>query len=224
MKLGHAESEDSDINSEDEDNDEEYDESEVNVMDDLLALRNNEDEIAEKLLDYSSIDKHVYKQFIDIAFVSCSQKTFVHDMTFIPDRNISNSVTVAEEAFAILIFENNVSRWIFLAQDPREGELPPLKFQKKVKKVSNAKRNKNAAGEWNDEGMDRFNNIVDLIEKKRGEVGRLEFEKDIKVMYEENDVDDSISPRKRKRVERMERKEREDQIVVRNTFDISLCN
>lgn len=194
----------------------------INLMEELLKLKTDDDEIAEALLDYEKVDKRVYKLFLDIGMVACCPKSFVHDMAFVPDKTFKNTVTVPEEAFALLLFENNVQRWIFNAEG-KEGTLPEQKFQKHVTKKKDSPRNKNAAGEWNDEGMKRYNYIVQLIQRKRTETGREEFERAIKAMYEEEvDDDDEQMVAKKRRVEVNENQGGEEVVVI-NMFDASLC-
>lgn len=194
-------------------------------MEELLKLRNENDELVEKLLDYRNVNKSVYKKYLDIAMVACCDKTFVHDMTYLPMSTFQELVTVAEEAFAILILENNVTKWVHIAQE-KEGVVLQQKFQKQVNNKIDKENRKNAAGDWKEEGMIQFNKIVEMVTQTRSEPGRAVFDKQIKEMYEaevnENGDGAGIS-RKRKKVDRHEKLSHENQIVVTNTFDASIC-
>ena len=88
---------------------------------------------------------------------------------------LSSTVTIGEEAFAILVFENNFKRWIYQAEEQKGGEeqsqlvVPDVLYQQKVKK---RKDNRDTAGRWTDEGMEHLNFFIKAVrEYKSAESG-----------------------------------------------------
>ena len=133
---------------------------------------------------------------------------FKQQMAFEP---LTTVVTAAEETFALLVLENNLERWIFLANkeitlasgSTREfGVTPDVKYQKKVKK---RKDNRETAGRWTEQGMKRFNEVSKLVLRVRMGSGRDPFFKRLMEAYElDDDVSDWYAKRKRKRIEEEE--------------------
>ena len=145
----------------------------------LVDLFEEDSRIAESLLDYNNINKEIYKCFLDIAMPACSKHSFSQAMMF--EGTLGDVTTVAEESFAMLVLENNIDRWKHLALE-EDGPAPTPKFQKKIKKGKNAI---DSVGDWTEDGMVRFNEISALVKTKRNESGQIEFENELKQMYEE---------------------------------------
>ena len=70
-------------------------------------------EFGEALLDYSSIDQNVLFCYLNIAMTSTATVKFKERMAY---EKFSDAVTIFEEAFAVLVLENNFDRWIYLAE------------------------------------------------------------------------------------------------------------
>ena len=165
----------------------------------LIDLRDEHDgNIAETLLDTEKTNKRVFKKFLDVSMPACCKKTFASNIVLGED--LEKVVTVAEETFAILVLENNIDRWCHLAAE-KEGDLPPLKYQKDIKK---RKDNQHSAGDWTMDGMARFNAIAGMVAAKRKEHERKMLDIELKEMY----IDDSRRNRKLLRSAESEAKKR----------------
>ena len=112
---------------------------------------------------------------------ACAMSTFVDDMKEFREPFDSN-VTLAEESFALLVLENNYDRWCHIASN-KEGQTPKAKWMKKVSQTS--AKTKNAAGNWTDDGLNRYNDIIELVEEKRDSAGRKLYMDGLKKLYEE---------------------------------------
>ena len=179
----------------------------------------NEGNIAEVLLEYKTIDIDVYKIFLDCSIPSISVHSYMRMSTIEP---LSTIVTLAEESFAILILENNWRRWVYQARksitaaesDNDEAE-PILLYQKNITKRSDGK---SSAGQWTNEGLERYNEIVSILETKRRE--RNQFEDDLKDIYimEMNEHEKEKS-HKRKATAIIDTKRAKERVTVVNTID-----
>ena len=74
--------------------------------------QNNGRQFGDKLLDYDNMDVETLKYFYDISMPSISSYMYGSRILF---NNFSKVVTESEEAFAILVFENNFERWLYQA-------------------------------------------------------------------------------------------------------------
>ena len=82
----------------------------------------------------------------------------------------SDAVTIFEEAFAVLVLENNFDCWIYLAEktlkkhnetvdndtESSDDDAPPVLYQQKIK---TRKDKRETAGKWTEEGMIEMRNI-----------------------------------------------------------------
>lgn len=169
---------------------------------------------AEILLDYRDLDKKIFKKYLDIAVQSCSKSTFTNEMSESEVDCFDTIVTVAEEAFALLVLENNYDKWSHIAAG-KEGRPPQPRYMKKVDLRNSTK---NCAGDWTDEGLTRYNQIVDLVIERREENHRGFFFMDIKRMYEE-DMRNGLSKKRRNRNDNEDDEDRpqaKQRVVVRN--------
>ena len=175
----------------------------------LLITLFQQDDFAEKLFDCQNMDNiHIFKKFLDVSMPALAKGNFKQQMAFEP---LTTVVTASEETFALLVLENNLERWIFLANkeitlasgSTREfGVTPDVKYQKKVKK---RKDNRETAGRWTEQGMKRFNEVSKLVLRVRMGSGRDPFLKRLMEAYElDDDVSDWYAKRKRKRIEEEE--------------------
>ena len=124
----------------------------------LLITLFQQDDFAEKLFDCQNMDNiHIFKKFLEVSMPALAKGNFKQQMAFEP---LTTVVTASEETFALLVLENNLERWIFLANkeitlasgSTREfGVTPDVKYQKKVKK---RKDNRETAGRWTEQGIE----------------------------------------------------------------------
>ena len=66
-----------------------------------------------KLLQYEKMDLDILFCYFNLAMTSTATVKFKERMTY---KKLSDAATLFEEAFAILVFENNLSRWIHMAE------------------------------------------------------------------------------------------------------------
>ena len=162
------------------------------------------------MLDFEAIDKDILFCYLNIAMTSTANIRFKEKM--ICDK-LSDTVTVFEEAFTILVFENNFDRWVYMVEHEmkenrselgheKEDEqdenlsvkteisnMPDVLYQKNVKP---RKDNRQLAGRWTDEGMERLNELLMLIKESRNDERRHLVEDDLMecyVNYADNNMD-----------------------------------
>ena len=75
--------------------------------------KNGGEQFGDALLDYESIDLDVMVCYLNLAMTSCATVKFKDMMTY---TKLSGVVTMCEEAFAILVLESNLNRWIYFAK------------------------------------------------------------------------------------------------------------
>ena len=180
----------------------------------LIQISNdNGGKIGEYLLDYKNVDKKIFKTFLDIAMPAVSKTSFIQ--TAMLGEKLSDITTVSEEAFAIIVLENCMNRWVFLAEHPNYMEShttsgdtervvgnvnvnsdvssqdddnnQQLPQLKYQHKIKARKDGRVSAGEWNTRGLMRYNEISNMVKIARSEENRIgDFEDDIVTMYEED--------------------------------------
>ena len=98
---------------------------------------------------------------------------------------MSKYATISDEAFALLILENNYETWMDMALT---GNTKTSKIPQKYTnggmsqgKVGTSQHNKG----WSDEGLCRFNELFDLVEKNRDLPYALQFEENFRKWCEE---------------------------------------
>ena len=159
--------------------------------------------LAEKILEHSNWkDKQsleLFKYFVDYCIPAVTSASIKRRLT---QEILSETTTVAEEAFAFLVLENNIDRWLWLAKKElqvgeaeddtyviEEGGLPNLLYQKKVN-ISDSSGHKMPAGEWTEKGMRRYNQILRCVIKSRKQKGRIDCEDEMLRLYQKDDNDD----------------------------------
>lgn len=181
----------------------------------LTELIDDEGRIAESLLDYDNINKKVLKQFLDIAMPACAFNDFASEMAE-GEKGFDELVTVAEEAFAILVFENDFARWSHVAERKEETAPAPI-YQKKVDPGKNT--DKHAAGDWTEKGLNRYNDIVNMIIEMREKASRLIVMNQVKKLYEkELEGRSKKKSRKRGRNDEDDNAQKKKAICVINLF------
>ena len=164
--------------------------------------------LAEKILENSNWkDKEtleLFKYFVDYCIPAVTSASIKRRLMY---EILSETTTVAEEAFAFLVLENNIDRWVWLSkkklQDnalsqeeetyltPEDGGLPDLLYQKRVN-IKDSSSRKMPAGEWTEKGMKRYNQILRCVIKSRKQKGRIDCEDAMLRIYQMDDDDDDI--------------------------------
>ena len=191
------------------------DNANLNVFMKLISLcRNDVKQFGNKLLDYQDLDKDILICYLNMAMTSVSTVKFKERMMY---DKLSEVTTMSDEAFALLVFENNFERWTFLANkelnrsalneesdEGNEGEeevdeeatLPDTLYQQKVK---TRKDDRETAGRWNNEGIARLNELSDRIKETRNSNWREAIELDLTERYANNAHNSSEAYTKKKR-------------------------
>ena len=193
-----------------------------NYMKSLLEEFVSEGNVTDMLLDYMTVNKSLYKAYLDAAMPACSVSTFKDKMMNESEKNFQNLVTTQEEAFALLVLENNIERWSHYAED-REDQEPPAKYQKKI---GQRKDKKSSVGDWTSEGMTRFNEIYELVRAAREDERRKDFDEAIKQMYiaeSDNQSSDEMErqPKRRRGMDGVAEKYHGNTVTALDTFDPS---
>ena len=152
----------------------------------ITYCKENGEKFGDNLLDYATVDMDIVRYYLDMAMPSMSIRTYDHEKVFSP---LSKTVTVAEEAFAMLQLENNFERWIWIAekeiskkQTEESGNdnentsvddemVPDLKYQVNVK---TRKDNVYTAGKWTEDGLERYNELVTIVRQRREDSANFE--------------------------------------------------
>ena len=164
--------------------------------------------IADKLGLYDEVDMDVLMEYFDLSMTTLCSGGYRQSILF---DEFSEVVKNAEEAFALLVLENNFDRWIYQAEvqrmknqsrDNLETVLPPsmdvpdVLYQKKVKK---RRDNIQTVGKWTTEGIERYDEILKDVMRRRED--RQDFEGLLKEEYNKD-----ISEEHKCRIEVLKRK------------------
>ena len=144
-------------------------------MKDLVDFcKANGPKFAEKLLDYQNMDKKTLMCFYDISMPSISYYQYKPRILF---NTFSSVVTESEEALAYLVFENNLERWIYQAEETRrsnnsddeEGDVANRKIPRALyqAEVKTRKDNIDTVGKWTDKGLQRYNELLLAVRESR---------------------------------------------------------
>ena len=185
---------------------------------------NNSQSFGDVLLDIRRTSEKMYKIFLDLAMPAIALKTFKESM--IVDK-LSKNITESEEAFALLVFENNFERWKWQAEQEHiksnggsisNGEAPDVLYQKKVKK---RRDDRDTAGKWLSIGLERFNELAKGVRKARSE--RLEYEERLFALYcDEDEQLELFSKRmKRKELDKERVDNKQKKVMAVNMLDIN---
>ena len=79
----------------------------------INICKNGCKQFGDVLCNYESIDLDVIVCYLNLAMTSCATVKFKDMMTY---TKLSEVVTMCEEAFAILVMESNLNRWMYLAK------------------------------------------------------------------------------------------------------------
>jgi len=147
-------------------------------------------EFADILGIYDKLDMDVLMEYFDMSMTTLSAQGYKTSVLF--DR-FSTVVKDAEEAFGLLVLENNFDRWMYQAEVERMKlesrnnfdivlppmvDVPDVLYQKKVKKRRN---NVQTVGKWTAEGIERYDKILNDVIRRRED--REDFEVHLKEEY-----------------------------------------
>ena len=172
---------------------------------------------------------------------------FKERMTY---EKFSDAVTIFEEAFALLILENNFDRWIYMAKkqmknetstnvngsdcdgtstsDGSRDELDGIIDEEKVPdvlyqvKVRQRKDKIDTAGKWTKEGMERVNELITMVQDGRNSVTREQFDIQLQNKYVcyADENNERRNRYKRKRELEEMASESNKSVVVKNVLNI----
>ena len=92
------------------------------------------------------------------------------------DKLLSEYVTISDEAFAILIFENNFDAWVDMGiRKDTSGTQVPRKYTNGGKSKADVGSSQHNKG-WSEEGLKRFNELFDKVKKNRSSPEAKDFE------------------------------------------------
>lgn len=133
--------------------------------------------------------------------------------------HLSNFITIADEALALVVLENNLAEWT--AQITNNETSPPKK-RRKTKYTGNGVREDGTKKGWSLEGKRRFNDIYDNVEKARAMAMSKDMEE--KLMKEWDDEWKKSDKKEKERSNSNEelneqRMREEEEFVPRNGFD-----
>ena len=192
------------------------------------------DKFGESLLQYDTLDIDIVMYFLDLSMPAMSVRTYDMDKVF---SLLSKTLTVAEEAFAMLQFENSMKRWIWLAdkeamkhQGNIEGinvdstvnnldddKIPDMMYQKNIKK---RKDNIYTAGKWTEEGLERYNEFIGIVQKRR--LNTQLFERTLKAKMIEAISSESMRKKRKKREIAIEKTaEPKRKVIVTNILNLT---
>ena len=123
-------------------------------------------------------DAKVYSVFFE-QFMPCVTKKTVFQRQVLVATNDSTLCTVSDEAFALLLLENNYDRWVDIYR-LQKGEVTPKRGQKRREFESdvptkytkggivyNQTEKKEDPKGWSSEGIKRFNELFDSVKQDR---------------------------------------------------------
>ena len=120
------------------------------------------------------MDEKTLMCFYDISMPSISYYQYKPRILF---NTFSSVVTESEEALAYLVFENNLERWIYQAEETRrsnnsddeEGDVANRKIPRALyqAEVKTRKDNIDTVGKWTDKGLQRYNELLLAVRESR---------------------------------------------------------
>ena len=165
-------------------------------------------QFGDDLINYEAVDDDILFCFFNLAMTTTATVKFKEIMTY---EKFSDTVTIFEEEFAILVLENYFDRWVYLAErkirknptgtsnhedndmasdssrsstdnsNSDEGEEVPDVLYQV--KVKQRSDKINTAGKWIKMGMDRLNKLISIVEEDRNSSKREQFEIGLQEKY-----------------------------------------
>lgn len=200
----------------------------------------------DSLLDYASIDTEVLICYLNIAMTSTATVKFKERMVY---EKFSDAITVFEEAFAVLVLENNFERWVYFAEkklrknkddnsDITNGDESGISYSddtshddsdntvEKIpdvlyqQKIKKRKDKRETAGKWTPDGMNRLNSLITIVQEARNTEGREHFEEELQDRYIKLADENIETMSKNKRKREMdEMNSRKKGVVIQNVLD-----
>lgn len=196
------------------------------VFDTLITKCTEQGEtFGDMLLDYEEIDVDVLICYMNMSMCGTSNIRFKEKMVY---EKLSDAITISEEAFALLVFENSFKRWVYMAKseikdneemndEEQDSIIPKVLYQKNI---TTAKGKKKTAGKWTDKGYKRYNELLMMVRDSRNSNWRKRFEDELQQKYIQN-ADGKLKAYKR----RMQKKEellrpKRAKVAPTNMFDV----
>ena len=171
-------------------------------------------------LDYQNIDTEELICYLNIALCGTSNIRFKEKMFY---EKLSDALTISEEAFAVLAFENCFQRWMYqLTLETSESEsdsdkIPNVLYQKNI---TRKKDQRETAGKWTDKGFKRYNELIALVKESRNSDWRRNFEEELQKRYIEKADGKLKAYRKRMKIRDDMLKPKKVKVAPENMFDV----
>lgn len=202
---------------------------------------NNGEVFGDNLLDYQDIDIEELMCYMNIALRGTSNIRFKEKMFY---EKLSDAITISEEAFAVLAFENSFKRWMFMVKSElnpsREGQeneidnreddnldgnntnddgnkVPSVLYQTNVIRKKDKKK---TVGKWTDKGYKRYNDLLSLVRESRNSEWRKDFEDDLQKRYIEKADGKLKAYKKRLKIKDAMLKPKRAKVAPQNMFDV----
>ena len=206
--------------------------------------QDNGPEFGDKLIRYENVDINILFCFLNLSMTTTATVKFKERMTY---EKFSDAVTVFEEAFAILILENSLNRWIYMAERQKRkllrsagkesedssstsddvtdnsddndlGEIPDVLYQAKIRKRND---NIDTAGKWTEDGMKRLNALITMAQEGRNRTTRDEFETLLQnkyIQYADSNVEMRLRNKRKRELDEMNAMSNKG-VVVKNVLN-----
>lgn len=199
------------------------------------------------LLDYESIDTNVLICYLNIAMTSTATVKFKERMVY---EKFGDAVMVFEEAFAVLVLENNFQRWVYSAKkkirdkkdvdsevsngeesgnsssgnntdDSDKDVVEKIPDVLYQKKIKKRKDKRETAGKWTADGMKRLNSLITMVQDGRNNENREEFEDELQDKYIKlADKNIETASKNKRKREMEEMNQRKKGVVIQNVLDL----
>ena len=191
-----------------------------------------------EFFNYQKIDVEELMCYLNMAMCGTSNIRFKEKMFY---EKLSDAITISEEAFGILVFENHFKRWLFCVKKKLEKrnqtqhqteeeveseidmsditeKIPSVLYQKNI----TTKDKKETAGSWTEKGYERYNELLSLVRDSRNMSWRKDFEINLQNQYIEKADGKLRAYRKRMRLREELLKPKKKKVTPKNTFDAML--
>ena len=196
------------------------------------------DNFGNEFLDYQKIEVEELMCYLNMAMCGTSNIRFKEKMFY---EKLSDAITISEEAFGILVFENHFKRWSFCVKKELEkrnqtqhqieeeaeseidmsditGKIPSVLYQKNI----TTKYKKETAGSWTEKGYARYNELLSLVRDSRNMSWRKDFEENLQKQYIEKADGKLRAYRKRMKLRDEQLKPKKKKVTPTNMFDSML--
>ena len=193
------------------------------------------DNFGNEFLDYQNIEVEELMCYMNMAICGTSNIRFKEKMFY---EKLSDAITISEEAFGVLVFENYFKKWLFCVKnklkkrnqtqdqtvEDAESEIdmnditekiPSVLYQKNI----TTKDKKETAGTWTEKGYERYNELLSLVRDSRNMNWRKDFEKNLQKQYIEKADGKLRAYRKRMKLREELSKPKKKKVAPKNMFD-----